>query len=225
MRADRPKQFLTLLGRTIVERSLELFLGMTEVTQVVVVVEEAFREPVFARYARGDGRIAFAEPGAERQDSVRNGLALVPETASLVCVHDAARPLVSRDCVRSCLRDAAEFGAAVVGVPCKATIKESDDGRFVLRTIERKRLWEVQTPQVVRPALLRRGFEKVDRDGLQVTDDVSVVEQLGDATYSRRVKITPGEYENIKITTPDDMLVAEQILVARGGGDGSDDAD
>ena len=231
MRSDRPKQFLPLRGRTVSQRALDVFLGMQEVNQIIIVVHAAYRQDFFAEYAANDPRIVFADPGVERQDSVRSGLALVPNTDDdhhphqqqqqrndaddiLVCVHDAARPLVTRPCIRACLRDASQYGAAAIGVPCKATIKESDDGMFVHRTIERKRLWEVQTPQVVRSRLLRRGFEQVERDGLVVTDDVSVVEHIKDANC--RIKLTLGEYENIKLTTPEDMILAEMILTARG---------
>ncbi|KAK4532705.1 hypothetical protein CCYA_CCYA13G3562 [Cyanidiococcus yangmingshanensis] len=222
MRADRPKQFLQLCGQTVSERSLSLFLGMPEVTQIIIVVEKRYREAYFGRYVLLDKRIVFADPGLERQDSVRSGLELVPDTTDrvrddtddiLVCVHDSARPLVSRACIRSCLRDASIYGAAVIGVPCKATIKESEDGQFVTRTIERNRLWEIQTPQVIRARLLRHGFEYAQRKGLRVTDDVSVVEMLDNAHYP--VKITMGEYANIKLTTPEDMILAEMILRER----------
>jgi len=222
MRADRPKQFLQLCGKTVSERSLLLFLGLPEVTQIIIVVEKRYREAYFGNYVLRDKRILFADPGLERQDSVRSGLALVPDTVDrekdetddiLVCVHDAARPLVSRSCIRSCLRDASIYGAAAIGVPVKATIKESEDGQFVRRTIDRSRLWEIQTPQVVRARLLRQGFENAMRRGLRVTDDVSVVELLDDKHYP--VKITMGEYANIKITTPEDMILAEMIIRER----------
>lgn len=219
MKADRPKQFLELEGKSVLEHSLALFMCMDEVFSVIIVVEEPFRkrisstiESLSKSVSRG-GRceVLFANPGKERQDSVRNGLSLVDlSRTTLVCVHDAARPLVTKENVRAVLQDAREHGAAVLGVPSKATIKESADGSFVLRTIDRSRLWEIQTPQVIRPELLLRGFEKVHRENLTVTDDVSIVEQLGEP-----VKITMGEYTNIKITTPEDMDIAKSILRQR----------
>lgn len=210
MKADRPKQFLRLAGKTVVEHSLLLFGRMSEVKQLVMVLDKSYRAE-FEKYANElSCDFTFADPGAERQDSVYNGLCKVSADADLVCVHDSARPLVSVGNIRDVLRDGAEHGAAVLGVPSKATIKESEDGQFVLRTIPRSRLWEIQTPQVVKPGLLKRGFEKVKRDGLDVTDDVSIVEQLGEP-----VKITLGEYSNIKLTTPEDMNIAETILQER----------
>lgn len=154
--------------------------------------------------------MVFADPGEERQDSVFNGLQRVPPDASFVCVRDAARPLVPEDNARDVLRDAMIHVAAVLGVPSKATIKESEDGSFVLRTIPRKRLWEIQTLQVVKLPLLGKGFQKVKAENLDVADDVSIVECLGEP-----VKSTLGEYTNIKLTTPEDMNIAESILKQR----------
>lgn len=208
MKADRPKQFLTLAGKPVLEHSIELFLGLEGVSQVVLVLDEGYRDQ-FSDYAK-DERLVFADPGKERQDSVSNGLGKVPEGASLVAVHDAARPLVTEDEIHRVLADGLEHGAAVLGVPMKATVKESEDGEFVLRTIPRSRLWEIQTPQVIKPDLLREGFRKVEELGLEVTDDVSIVEQIGE-----KVKITVGEYTNIKLTTPEDMQIAESILSER----------
>ena len=165
-------------------------------------------QPIVDRY---EGRLAFASPGVERQGSVENGLQkladVAGEKATYVAVHDSARPLVTVKEICDVVRDAKAHGAAVLGVPCKATIKESEDGSFVQRTIPRSRLWEVHTPQIIRVKTLIRGFEKVEAEGLDVTDDVSIVEALGEP-----VKLTLGEYTNLKITTPEDMDVATAIL-------------
>ena len=209
MKADRPKQFLPLRGKMIIKYSLDLFLNDIEgICKVVVVLAEQYRQD-FKEYS---DRVTFADPGAERQDSVKSGLDSCPDDAALVAIHDAARPLVTPDEIYSVFGDAREHGAAVLGVPVKATVKESGDGKFVLRTVDRSRLWEVHTPQVIEPALLKRGFAKVDKEKLEITDDVSVVEQLG-----APVRLTLGEYTNLKVTTPDDMVVAGQILDQRSG--------
>lgn len=207
MQADRPKQFLPLAGIPVLDHSLQLFAAMPEVWQIILVLDSSYH-PLFSNYSKTvSSHFSFAPPGKERQDSVYNGLSIVRDNTSLVCIHDAARPLVTPQNVRDVLRDAQLHGAAVLGVPSKATIKESEDGQFVLRTIPRNRLWEIQTPQVIKPALLKRGFAKVHQDSLEVTDDVSIVELLGEP-----VKITMGEYTNIKLTTPEDMNIAESIL-------------
>jgi len=127
-----------------------------------------------------------------------------------MCIHDSARPLVTPAEILSCVSDAKIHGAAVLGVPTKSTIKQSEDGVFVTRTVKRETLWEVHTPQVVEVEALKRGFELVERENLDVTDDVSIIELLG-----LPVKITRGEYTNIKVTTPEDMEVADAILAKR----------
>lgn len=207
MKADRPKQLLDLMGKPVMMHSLELFLGMPSITKVVLVLDAQYRPLVAAHKAAHGERLAFADPGKERQDSVANGLALIGDDVPLICVHDSARPLVSVANVLQVIADAAEHGAAVLAVPCKATIKESPDGQFVGRTLQRARLWEIQTPQVVRTGLLRAGFAKAAAESLEVTDDASLVEALGEP-----VKLTLGEYTNFKLTTPEDMVIARDLL-------------
>lgn len=211
MKAAMPKQFLPLLGKPVFLRSLDVFQSMSSVvSSIVIVLDESFRDE-FAHVVAADPRIRWADPGAERQDSVFNGLQRVPDSCSVVAIHDAARPLVTVDEITRCLQDAIQYGAAVLGVQTKSTIKESEDGAFVLRTVPRSRLWEVHTPQVASKKLFLRGFNRVKAENLEVTDDVSVIEALG-----LPVKLTLGEYTNIKLTTPDDLSVAEQILRERG---------
>mmetsp|Transcript_17948 Transcript_17948/g.18015 ORF Transcript_17948/g.18015 Transcript_17948/m.18015 type:complete len:269 (+) Transcript_17948:84-890(+) len=209
MKANMPKQFLPLLGKPVFMHSLDLFLKMDNVESIVIVLDESFRDE-YKDLLTLDSRIIWADPGKERQDSVFNGLTQVPTTCDLVAVHDSARPLVTEKEVNDVVRDGLLYGAAVLGVPMKATVKESEDGEFVLRTIPRSRLWEIHTPQVVRRENLLRGFKKVSENNIEVTDDVSIIESLGE-----RVRVTVGEYTNIKLTTPDDFTVAEQVLIAR----------
>jgi len=211
MKADRPKQFLDLLGKPVLQWDLELLLGIEGLDRIVLVIAEEFRSMEFLKPALADSRLVFANPGAERQNSVENGLAGVPEDCTLVAIHDAARPLVTLDAIDRCFADAAEHDAAVLAVPCKPTIKESNDGEFVLKTLDRSKLWDIQTPQILRPQMLRDGFKNANQKNLAVTDDVSVVELMG-----KPVKLTVGEYTNLKLTTPEDMIIAETILRDRG---------
>jgi len=224
MKANMPKQFLILRNVPVLHHSLDLFLnqlptyakenGTHGPAKVILVMDPKYQpeyQPIVDAYA---GMLAFANPGKERQGSVENGLnklvELMGESCSYVAVHDSARPLVTIDEIMNVVRDAKQYGAAVLGVPCKATIKESEDGSLVLRTIPRQRLWEVHTPQVIKIQTLKRGFAKVAAESLEVTDDVSIVEALGEP-----VKLTKGEYTNLKITTPEDMDVADAILEER----------
>ncbi|KAL7540198.1 hypothetical protein ACHAXR_009935 [Thalassiosira sp. AJA248-18] len=245
MKANMPKQFMTLRSCPVLHYSLHLFLeklpayctanGLSPPAQVVLVMDPKYQpdyQPIVDKY---NGKLVFANPGKERQGSVENGLnKLVDMTdgnCEYVAVHDSARPLVTIPEILDVVSDAQTVGAAVLGVPCKATIKESADGTLVQRTIPRERLWEVHTPQVVKVEALLRGFDKVERENLEVTDDVSIIEALGEP-----VKLTRGEYTNLKITTPEDMDVATAILADRGeeeivlvggggGGSGSENDD
>lgn len=211
MKSSVPKQFLPLLGKPVFLRSLDVFRSMHGiVTNIIIVLDESYREE-FNHILAEDSRICWADPGIERQDSVFNGLHVMPDACSIVAIHDAARPLVTVQEVMNVLQDGMTHGAAVLGVPMKATVKESEDGQFVLRTVERSRLWEIHTPQVASKSLFLEGFAKVKANSLEVTDDVSVIEALG-----KPVKLTLGEYTNIKLTTPDDLQVAEQVLRERG---------
>ncbi|XP_010682094.2 2-C-methyl-D-erythritol 4-phosphate cytidylyltransferase, chloroplastic isoform X1 [Beta vulgaris subsp. vulgaris] len=207
MGASMPKQYLPLLGQPIALYSLYTFSQMVEVKEIVVVCDPSYKDIFEEMRDKIHVDLKFTEPGKERQDSVYNGLQAIASGADLVCIHDSARPLVLSQDIEKVLKDGKVHGAAVLGVPVKATIKEANNESFVVKTLDRKTLWEMQTPQVILPALLKDGFDLVTRRGLEVTDDVSIVEHLG-----HRVYITEGSYTNIKITTPDDLLVAERIL-------------
>jgi len=218
MKANIPKQFLPLGGITVLQHSLTLFLetlpavlqeqNLQGPAKVVLVVDPQYQsdyEPLVAQYPN----FALANPGVERQGSVFNGVNQLRD-CKYVAVHDSARPLVTLDEIFHVIQDARTYGAACLCVPLKSTVKESDDGTLVLRTIPRSRLWEIHTPQVIATDLLLRGFEKVQSENWEVTDDVSIVELLQEP-----VKLTRGEYTNLKITTPEDMRVAEAILSER----------
>nr|BAF98292.1 2-C-methyl-D-erythritol 4-phosphate cytidylyltransferase [Hevea brasiliensis] len=207
MGASMPKQYLPLLGQPIALYSFYTFSKMIEVKEIVVVCDPSYQDIFEDAKENINVDLKFALPGKERQDSVYSGLQEVDLNSELVCVHDSARPLVSSADVKKVIEDAWINGAAVLGVPAKATIKEANSESFVVRTLDRKTLWEMQTPQVIKPDLLKKGFELVSRDGLEVTDDVSIVEHLKHPVY-----ITEGSYTNIKVTTPDDLLLAERIL-------------
>jgi 2-C-methyl-D-erythritol 4-phosphate cytidylyltransferase len=209
MGASIPKQYLELKGKPIATYSLETFCGMPCVGEVVVVCEPEWRY-IFEECHERLGKpkpLKFALPGAERQDSVCNGLVEISSSADLVAIHDSARPLVTVDDTIACIVDAQEVGAAVLGVPVKPTIKEADDSGMVVKTLVRSVLWEVQTPQVIEPKMLMEGFDLVKKNNLEVTDDVSIIEAMGNP-----VRITKGCYTNIKVTTPEDLVNAEAFL-------------
>ncbi|GFP80440.1 2-c-methyl-d-erythritol 4-phosphate cytidylyltransferase chloroplastic [Phtheirospermum japonicum] len=202
-----PKQYIPLLGQPIALYSFYTFSKMPQVKEIVVVCDPSYQDIFEDSKENIHVDLKFALPGKERQDSVYSGLEAIDSNSELVCIHDSARPLVLEEDVEKVLKDGRRIGAAVLGVPAKATIKEANSESFVVKTLDRKTLWEMQTPQVIEPGLLKKGFELVNREGLEVTDDVSIVEHLRHPVY-----ITEGSYTNIKVTTPDDLLLAERIL-------------
>eukprot|EP00268_Persea_americana_P009193 TRINITY_DN13650_c1_g1_i3.p1 TRINITY_DN13650_c1_g1~~TRINITY_DN13650_c1_g1_i3.p1 ORF type:complete len:322 (+),score=72.37 TRINITY_DN13650_c1_g1_i3:142-1107(+) len=212
MGASMPKQYLPLVGQPIALYSFYTFSRMIEVKEIVVVCDPSYKDIFEDAKAEIHVDLKFALPGKERQDSVFNGFQEIDASSELVCIHDSARPLVLSGDIEKVLKDGLMNGAAVLGVPVKATIKEANRKSFVVRTLDRKTLWEMQTPQVIKPDLLRNGFELVQSKSLEVTDDVSIVEHLKHPVY-----ITEGSYTNIKVTTPDDLLLAERILNINAG--------
>lgn len=145
--------------------------------------------------------------GSERQYSIANGLKVVPEASDVILVHDAARPFVSLKTIEGVIETARRDGGAIAAVPAKNTIKFVDAEGTVVRTPARSELWEVQTPQGFRREILLRAYEQAERDGFLGTDDSGLVERLGVP-----VKVVESDGRNIKVTTPEDMIVAEAFL-------------
>ena len=203
MKSALPKHLLPLNQKPIVLYSFEVFRRLPEISEIVVVCDSASYS-----FFPQEKNVKFASPGQRRQDSVYNGLMQVDPRAELICIHDAARPLLSADVVRRCLQAGIAHGAATVGMPVKFTVKESREGNFVKNTLDRSALWEIQTPQVIKKELLEKGFSIADERNLTVNDDVSLVEHLG-----HPVKIVEGSYANLKITTQEDLPIAERLLV------------
>jgi 2-C-methyl-D-erythritol 4-phosphate cytidylyltransferase len=212
MNREVSKQYLALSGKPVLVHTLEVLEACPGVDRLLVVVPpqdlSSVRAEVLAPW--NFRKVAAIVPGGrERQDSVRAGLDAVDRDADIVLIHDAVRPLISVDLVERCIRAAAEAGAATLGVPVKDTVKEvAPDGRIV-RTCDRTMLWLTQTPQAFRRDIIERAHREAFRDGFRGTDDTSLVERLGIAA-----RMIPGDYRNIKITTPEDLVVAEALLAA-----------
>ncbi|MDN3019628.1 2-C-methyl-D-erythritol 4-phosphate cytidylyltransferase [Paenibacillus sp. BSR1-1] len=147
--------------------------------------------------------------GKERQHSIYNALKTV-KSAGIILVHDAARPFIQKEHIHRLTDKAVETGAAIIGVPAKDTMKKVQDG-IVAETVERSSLWAVQTPQAFRISLLKEAYENAEKDQFLGTDDASLVERL-----NHPVAMVEGDYDNIKLTTPEDLFFAEAILKKRG---------
>ncbi len=204
MKALIPKQYLSLRGKPIAQYSFDLFLTIPEVLEVIVVCETRYQD--LFKTTNASPNIKFAEPGPRRQDSLFKGLQQISQNSTLVCVHDSARPFITREMVLRVLQEGRVHGAATVGMPIRFTVKERTPEGFVKQTLDRSLIWEIQTPQVTTPELLRKGFEKALAHNIDVTDDVALVELLG-----RPVKLVEGSYGNLKITTPEDVAIAEKL--------------
>ena len=196
--ADQPKAFVVLAGKPMYEWSLEALAA-------------AGIETVIAAPA-GHELPGSAPGGATRSESVRNALAAAPADAEAVLVHDAARPLVRPELFTRCLEGLARADAAIAAIPVTDTIKEAGRDRVVQRTHDRSRLWAVQTPQAFRRDALQRALHVRDEVLRLATDDAWLVERQGG-----RVTIVESSQENLKITTPHDLRVAELLLSDRAG--------
>lgn len=201
-----PKQYLAIHQKPLALYSFEVLASMPEIQDFIVVCEPEY-EALFYGCDKAKGmNLQFARPGKRRQDSVFNGIQCL-HNHSLVCIHDAVRPLINPANVRQVVQEAANWGAAALGVKVRSTIKICDGAQVVVDTPNRASLWEIQTPQVIRLDLLQEGFTYAQEHQLTVTDDVSLIELLG-----KPVKIVEGSYANVKVTTPEDLIYVEKLI-------------
>lgn len=205
--SSTPKQYLNLGRKAIFQYSLDCFLMIPEVIEVIVVCAPQFR--ALFDDSMPDIDLHFADAGKRRQDSMSNGFAARKHNSDIICIHDAARPFLTATLTKSVMDEALIHGAATAAIPLKFTVKEGDDEGFVVGTPPRSMMWEVQTPQAVTPQLLQEGLEKAEELDVTVTDDVSLVELLNNP-----VKLVTGSDSNIKITTTYDLYHAEALLSA-----------
>jgi 2-C-methyl-D-erythritol 4-phosphate cytidylyltransferase len=218
MRAEDNKPYLLLAGRPVLAHTLDSFERCPAVHSIVVIAAPG-EEDRAAEVVRAEGfhKVTSIEPGGqERKDSVYAGLAALKTDG--VLVHDAARPLVTSAHIEACCRAAEAHGASALAVPVKDTIKVSDGKGFIVDTPDRSTLWSVQTPQAFSRLELIEAHHRALSGGTQATDDAMLLERMG-----RKVAIVEGDYTNLKITTPDDLLIAEMLLARRHGEASRDD--
>lgn len=204
MKTEKSKLLLKINGLTVIERSVNAFLNISDIDEIIVVARQQDIEAFSS--ILDDERISFVIGGASRQESVYNAVQTIDD-AELIVIHDGARPLVREEDIENTIRQAKEHSAAAVGVPVKDTIKIIDNDNFVVDTPNRSSLFAVQTPQIFDFRLYKQIIEKAVEQGRDYTDDCQLAENSG-----VKVKMVAGSYTNIKITTPDDIPVAESIL-------------
>ena len=205
------KILLPLGERKVIGVTMQAFQACESVCEIVIVAREAdipaIREE--AELAGITKLAACTTGGATRQESVINGIKMISKESELVAVHDGARPLVRPEHIEKVIKDASVFGGATLGVPVKDTIK-SVDGGLIVDTPPRSTLYITQTPQIFRRKLYFEGIDFALEHGLDFTDDCQLVEAIGG-----KVAMTVGDYTNIKITTPEDISIAEVLLRQR----------
>ena len=203
------KQFIKLEGKEIIAYTIEKFYNNSNIEDIVVVVKEDesefFKKEILDKYNFKNVKIAYG--GKERQDSVYNGLKLLDEKCDVVLIHDGARPFVSDKIIDKSIEEAKEHKAIVVGVPVKYTIKVIDNDKNIVDTPNRSVLWAVQTPQTFDYNILIDAYKDAFKNKFYGTDDAMLVERIG-----YKVKMLEGSYNNIKITTQEDLNVGSQIL-------------
>lgn len=215
MGMGRNKAFLPLQGKPILAHTLSVLSACSVIDEIVVAVSETdlclCNQTLLGR-AGVTKRCKFVVGGPTRQESVRCCLDAASSGTDLFVVHDAVRPLVTLSMVESVISLAAQRGAAVCAVPSKDTVRMSDDGVFFSCTPDRSTVWLIQTPQAFAADLFRAGHDLATRTGFTGTDDASLVEAL-----DMRVYIAEGSYDNLKITTREDLVLADAILKHRKG--------
>jgi 2-C-methyl-D-erythritol 4-phosphate cytidylyltransferase len=209
MKRDINKQFIKIDGKEIIAYTIEKFYKSEDIGDIVIVIKENeekyFIENIINKY--GFDNIKLAYGGKERQDSVYNGIKKLNRNCEIVLIHDGARPFVNEDIIKNSIEEAKENNAVVVGVPVKDTIKVVDSDGNIVDTPNRSLLWSVQTPQSFKYEIITKAYEYAYSNDYYGTDDAMLVEHIG---YN--VKMIEGSYDNIKITTEEDLHFGIQIL-------------
>jgi 2-C-methyl-D-erythritol 4-phosphate cytidylyltransferase len=228
MRSEEKKQFMALLDEPVILYSLRAFQNDPRIRSIVVVTaKEDIDRVLKICFSNGIRKLVnIVEGGSARFRSVANGLRVVPEDTDYVLIHDAARPLIDSALIGRICDSAVMYRACVAAVPVKDTIKQADENGFTLRTIDRAGLWSVQTPQAFSFDLIRRAYDKLfatieayHPDESKITDDAVIVENMSDC----RVRMVMGDYKNLKITTPEDMVLAEAFLKEKMQGENEEE--
>lgn len=206
----KKKQFYSLAGKPILAHTLAPFETCPRIRSIFLVVGQEDMDfclkEVIERYEFQ--KVSQVVPGGKRrQESVKNGLDALPKDTDIVVIHDGVRPFITQTMIEDSIHSAAQYGAVVLAMPVKDTIKIGLPDGTVLKTLERESLWQVQTPQTFQVSIIRAAYYQAIENGFAGTDDAALVERMG-----KKVYILPGSYSNIKITTLEDLLWANLLL-------------
>ncbi|NQT90914.1 MAG: 2-C-methyl-D-erythritol 4-phosphate cytidylyltransferase [Candidatus Omnitrophica bacterium] len=210
IRSKTDKPFIKVAGKEMILYALKALEDSSAISEVIIAASPKNIERTKALLRRKRfGKITHVVKGGKRRsESVSNCLSKVSQDTDLIFIHDAARPFLNEPLIRSTIKAAARHGASVASVLVKPTIKQAGPkGEFVAKTLDRRSLWEAQTPQVFKKDLLLKAYRKAGKALKDFTDDASIVE-----AYGGKVRIVAGSYNNIKITTPEDLVIAEAMF-------------
>jgi 2-C-methyl-D-erythritol 4-phosphate cytidylyltransferase len=213
MGPNTDKLFLEVAGRPVIAHTWQRFVEAGEIDEIVLVVRDGMQKTFenLATQYKLNKPFRLVAGGAERQDSVWNGLEAVKPGAEIVAIQDGARPCTSRETIAATIAAAREMGAAVAAQAVTDTIKETLDGATISRTLDRSRLWAVQTPQTFRVEVIRRALRLVREKKLQVTDDTAACELIG-----QPVRLVASATPNPKVTVPADLPYIELLIKGIG---------
>ena len=203
MQADKPKQYLALLGKTLLEHTLDIMLTHTAISKIILVVSKD--DPYIANLSLSP-KIQLVEGGETRAESVLNGLNTICDKNAWVLVHDAARPCLQHTDIDKLLTIDDEQGA-ILAIPVTDTIKRSDNQQRIVMTEDRSQLWQAQTPQFFQVDRLKKALSTALQQGVQITDEASAMEYAG-----FRPHLVAGRSDNLKVTRPEDLALAEFYL-------------
>ena len=210
MKSKVAKQFIEIKNKPVVAYSIEKFEGSDNISEIVIVTGENdidyFKSEIIEKYGYKKVK-AVVKGGSERQYSVYNGLKALDKKTDIVLIHDGVRPFIKLEEIDRLIDEARIHKACVLGVKVKDTIKVCDENGFVEDTPKRELLWSAQTPQVFDYSLIMEAHKKAEEEEFLGTDDSMLVERMG-----YKIKMVEGSYENIKITTPEDLIIAEGLV-------------
>jgi 2-C-methyl-D-erythritol 4-phosphate cytidylyltransferase len=206
----KKKQFYLLADKPILAHTLDKFENCPLIHSILLVVGQEDMDyclkEIIEKYQYR--KISQIVPGGKRrQESVKNGIDFLSKETDIVVIHDGVRPFVTKEMIEESIRSAVKFQAVVMAMPVKETVKMVQRDGTVLKTLDRDSLWQIQTPQTFQVNVIKEAHYRAMEDGFIGTDDASLVERLG-----VKVRILPGSYTNIKITTPEDLMLAHLIL-------------
>jgi len=208
MGSEIPKQFIEVMGKPIISYTLNSLSKCSDIDDIIIVTLPEYlvycKDVVDAFNFKKVSKIVCG--GQTRSQSVFNGLNELDDSCDMVVIHDGVRPLIDSDTISKCISAAVRYDCAAVGVRMKDTIKFVDDG-FIEGTVDREKLWQIQTPQVFKKDLILSFYKNADINSISATDDCALAERAG-----YKIKIVKGKYENIKITTPQDIFIMKGLL-------------